>query len=208
MSSGLGTQRLYGFRHLPSWPIKADFLGVGPRYQHLFFFQVFFWPCHIAFRILTPQPAIKSVPPAVEAQSLKHWTKREVSQHLFFSFSFPSPSLLLSSLLVSSFFFPFSFFLSYNLITFTVYLNLCIHHHHQFKSIFIAPRRYQCTPSHPKSPPPFPTLHPWLQATSNLPSVHSDSCTLDISYKWNHTIRGPSWWLLSLSITISRFTML
>ena len=125
----------------------------------IFSFFKFFLPCHIAFRILTPQPVISSVAPAVEAQSLNHWTKQEVSQHLFSSFSFPSPYLLLSSILISSFLFPFSFFLSYNLIPFTVFLNLCIHHHHHFKSIFIAPRRYQCTPSHPQSAPPFPTLH-------------------------------------------------
>ena len=29
-------------------------------------------------RILVPQPGIKSVPPTMEVQSLKHWTAREV----------------------------------------------------------------------------------------------------------------------------------
>ena len=38
----------------------------------------FFWPCHVTFGILVPQPGIEPVPPAVEAQSLNHWTAREV----------------------------------------------------------------------------------------------------------------------------------
>ena len=34
----------------------------------------FFLPHRIACSILAPQPGIKSVPPAVEAQSPNHWT--------------------------------------------------------------------------------------------------------------------------------------
>ena len=43
----------------------------------------FFWPCHVACRILVPRPGIKLGPPAVEAQSPNHWPARE-----FLSFSF------------------------------------------------------------------------------------------------------------------------
>ena len=32
-------------------------------------------------KILAPQPEIKPMPPAVEAQSLNHWTIREVPQN-------------------------------------------------------------------------------------------------------------------------------
>ena len=35
-------------------------------------------PLHEAFGVLVPQPGIKPVPPAVEAQSPNHWTTREV----------------------------------------------------------------------------------------------------------------------------------
>ena len=37
-----------------------------------------FWLHHAACGILVPTPGIKAVPPAVEAQSLNHWTAREV----------------------------------------------------------------------------------------------------------------------------------
>ena len=43
----------------------------------LFYFS--FWPCHTACRILVPQSGIEPVPPAVETQSLNHWTTREFS---------------------------------------------------------------------------------------------------------------------------------
>ena len=38
----------------------------------------FFWPRHAACRILVPQPGIEPVPTALGAQSLNHWTAREV----------------------------------------------------------------------------------------------------------------------------------
>ena len=38
----------------------------------------FLWLYHAAYRILVPQTRIKPVPPAVEMQSLNHWTAREV----------------------------------------------------------------------------------------------------------------------------------
>ena len=37
-----------------------------------------FWPHHVARGILVPGPGIKLMPPALEAQSLNHWTTREV----------------------------------------------------------------------------------------------------------------------------------
>ena len=47
-----------------------------------FFF--FFWPRRAACGILVPQPGIKPAPPAVEAQSLNHWTAREVPSEASF----------------------------------------------------------------------------------------------------------------------------
>ena len=44
----------------------------------LLFFFFFFWRHHIACGILVPQPGIEPAPPALEAQSLNHWTTREV----------------------------------------------------------------------------------------------------------------------------------
>ena len=43
----------------------------------------FFWPHHTACRILVPQPGIEPVPPALEMQSLNHWTTREVPVQFF-----------------------------------------------------------------------------------------------------------------------------
>ena len=34
----------------------------------------------MAYWILVPQPGVELVPPEVEAQSLKHWTIREVTE--------------------------------------------------------------------------------------------------------------------------------
>ena len=48
----------------------------GSTANILLFF--FFLLCHRACRILVPQPGIKPMPSAVEAQSLNHWTIREV----------------------------------------------------------------------------------------------------------------------------------
>ena len=39
---------------------------------------LFFRPHHVACGILVPQPGIKPTPPALEMQSLNHWTNREV----------------------------------------------------------------------------------------------------------------------------------
>ena len=44
---------------------------------HWSFSSSFFWPYHTAHGISVPQPGIKPTPPAVEVQSLNHWTTRE-----------------------------------------------------------------------------------------------------------------------------------
>ena len=49
-----------------------------------FFFGLLVWPHCAACGILVPQPGIEPVPPAVEAQSLNHWTAREVQVNIFF----------------------------------------------------------------------------------------------------------------------------
>ena len=46
-------------------------------------FFCFFWPCYAAPRILVPQPGIDPLTHAVEAQSLNHWTIREVPRVVF-----------------------------------------------------------------------------------------------------------------------------
>ena len=55
----------------------------GPLYFELtelfsfFFFNFYFWPCSMAYEILVPQPGMELAAPAVEAQSLNHWTIRK-----------------------------------------------------------------------------------------------------------------------------------
>ena len=52
-------------------PLLFDLVG-------FFFFFFSFWPCHASCWILAPQSEVELVPPALEAQSLNHWTAREV----------------------------------------------------------------------------------------------------------------------------------
>ena len=49
----------------------------GRRFIH-FILLLLFWLCRTACGILVPRPGIEPVPPAVEVQSLNHWTAREV----------------------------------------------------------------------------------------------------------------------------------
>ena len=49
-----------------------------------------------------------------------------------------------------------------------------------------------------------PRPSPQPQATISLLSASLDLPVLNISYKWNHTIRGLLFWLLSLSKMLSR----
>ena len=53
------------------------------------------WLCHAPRGILLSPPGIKPAPSALEAQSLTHWTTREVQQHSWFSATSPTaPSQL------------------------------------------------------------------------------------------------------------------
>ena len=55
------------------------------HYPHfLSFFFFFFFLTVLHGMILVSQPGIESVPPALEVQSLNHWTAREVSHFLNF----------------------------------------------------------------------------------------------------------------------------
>ena len=58
--------------------LKCHTLGLWSR--HLYFFFFFNWPYHTTCGILVPQPGIKIVPSALEAQNLNHWATRERSQ--------------------------------------------------------------------------------------------------------------------------------
>ena len=85
---GWGTETL-AFGTLPD-PIRyvssSGFSSVPLRkfYYYLFNFNfiLLFWPQYVACGILVPQSGIKPGYPGSEAQSLNHWTTREVP-HLF-----------------------------------------------------------------------------------------------------------------------------
>ena len=42
-------------------------------------FFLMFWPCSMACGMLVPQPGFEPLPSAVEAQSLNHWSTKEVA---------------------------------------------------------------------------------------------------------------------------------
>ena len=81
----------------------------------LIFILFYFWPHHMACRILVPQPGIEPLPPAVEVWSLNHWTTREVLSELFDFVNF-----CLSLLQEHYFLFIISFFLG------NIYLFVCL----------------------------------------------------------------------------------
>ena len=58
--------------------LRSGPLAVLDGYFFSFLFFFFFLPQAVALRILAPQPGIEPMPPAVEVQSLNHWTTREV----------------------------------------------------------------------------------------------------------------------------------
>ena len=74
-----------GFNFTTWWQLTSLWC---PQCIFLFFF---FLPHPVVCRILVPQPGIKPMPPAMRAQSLNHWTTREVP-----SVYFEMISLLLS----------------------------------------------------------------------------------------------------------------
>ena len=53
----------------------------------------FFWLCHLAYGLLVPQPRTAPVSPAMELQSLNHWTAREVPSLASSCFHCPFQSL-------------------------------------------------------------------------------------------------------------------
>ena len=63
------------------YPLGEWGMGQGLGWEWDFSFKIFFffifWLCHMACRILVPQPGIEPMPPAVEAQSPNCWTARE-----------------------------------------------------------------------------------------------------------------------------------
>ena len=62
--------------------IKGLYLGLrifgGSLYLFIYLFIIIFWPRRVACRISDPRPGFEPVPPALGAQSLKHWAAREV----------------------------------------------------------------------------------------------------------------------------------
>ena len=69
------------YHHLiePLWRLNEIIYTVS-TIQHILFQMSLFFFLGAACRILVPWPGIKPVPPAMEAQSLNHWTTREVPQ--------------------------------------------------------------------------------------------------------------------------------
>ena len=57
------------------------------KHSWVLVFVFFFFLLHCAVcGLLVPQPGIKPMPPAVEAQFPNHWTSREVPRYFFFTF--------------------------------------------------------------------------------------------------------------------------
>ena len=56
--------------------------GLNVRAKFIKLLLFFFCPCCAACGILFPRPGIKPVPPELEAQSLNHWTAREVPKFI------------------------------------------------------------------------------------------------------------------------------
>ena len=72
-----------------SWENQLEMAWVGKEIVFFTDFLFFFRLCYAARGILIPPPGIELRPPALEAQSLNHWTTRKVPQML--------SSILLSS---------------------------------------------------------------------------------------------------------------
>ena len=58
--------------------VRASIVALSSSGKQIILAFFCFWLCNTACRILVPRPGIKPTPPAVEAQSLNHWTTREV----------------------------------------------------------------------------------------------------------------------------------
>ena len=67
---------LFCLKHMKKSQSHTDmFLGKHGIFKKIF--NLYFWPCHVARGILVPWPGIEPVLPAVEVQSLNHWSTRE-----------------------------------------------------------------------------------------------------------------------------------
>ena len=64
------------------------FFKCNPFLYFYFLFKKLFWPHCMSCGILVPWPGIEPMSLAVEAQSLNHWTTREVSTTLFMAHFF------------------------------------------------------------------------------------------------------------------------
>ena len=64
------------------------FFKCNPFLYFYFLFKKLFWPHCMSCGILVSWPGIEPMSPAVEAQSLNHWTTREVSTTLFMAHFF------------------------------------------------------------------------------------------------------------------------
>ena len=58
--------------------VRASTVALSSSGKQIILALFFFRLCNTACGILVPRPGIKPMPPAVEAQSLNHWTTREV----------------------------------------------------------------------------------------------------------------------------------
>ena len=70
-------------------------------YLFLFFTSFFFWLHCVACEVLVPRPGIKPAPPALEAQSLNHWTAREVQPCHDFEYIYLKMLYLIRNLKIS-----------------------------------------------------------------------------------------------------------
>ena len=66
--------------------ISKDCFLLWSYTKHSMAFFFFFCLRPAACRILVPQPGIKPMPPAMEAQSLNHWTTRDVPNMAYFKY--------------------------------------------------------------------------------------------------------------------------
>ena len=71
------------------WKNITAWIDLTEAFKNVYFlfFLFFYWSCSAACGILVPQQGIEPAPPALEAQSLNHWTTREVPQNVHFQWS-------------------------------------------------------------------------------------------------------------------------
>ena len=126
--------------------------GVFWASQIHFFSQIrkaffFFLQCHLACGILVPWPGIKPTPPALEAQSLNHWTNREVPIIIFlkYALSLFAPSwTLIIHILVHFMLFYRSLRLSPFFNSLFFYTSDLVNFNHQNCWFFLLPDRVCC----------------------------------------------------------------